>query len=138
MKTTVNGISVNYSLEGPAGAPVVTMSHSLATDLSMWDPTVPALTSRFRVLRYVLGMADMPLMILPVPLDGEIPVEIGGVPAAGRLVVLSTETTRGRTAGGLRALGLRSLDGQPVAPPRSAPGFAGYRVEATQRRSPAP
>jgi 3-oxoadipate enol-lactonase len=52
MKTTVNGISVNYILEGPAQAPVVTMSHSLATDLSMWDPTVPALTGRFRVLRY--------------------------------------------------------------------------------------
>ena len=51
MKITANGISVNYTLEGPAGAPVVTMSHSLATDLSMWDPTVPAL-SGFRVLRY--------------------------------------------------------------------------------------
>ena len=34
MKATVNGISVNYTLEGPANAPVVTMSHSLATDLS--------------------------------------------------------------------------------------------------------
>ena len=52
MKATVNGISVNYTLEGPATAPVVTMSHSLATDLSMWDPTAPALTGRFRVLRY--------------------------------------------------------------------------------------
>jgi 3-oxoadipate enol-lactonase len=52
MKTTVNGISVNYMFDGPANAPVVTMSHSLATDLSMWDPTVPALTGRFRVLRY--------------------------------------------------------------------------------------
>ena len=52
MKTTVNGISVNYALEGPANAPVVTMSHSLATDLGMWDPTVSALTGRFRVLRY--------------------------------------------------------------------------------------
>jgi 3-oxoadipate enol-lactonase len=52
MKITANGISTNYTLDGPAGAPVVTMSHSLATDLSMWDPTVPALTSRFRVLRY--------------------------------------------------------------------------------------
>ena len=51
MKITANGISVNYTLEGPANAPVVTMSHSLATDLSMWDPTVPAL-SGFRVLRY--------------------------------------------------------------------------------------
>lgn len=63
MKTTVNGISVNYTLEGPATAPVVTMSHSLATDNSMWDPTVPALTGRFRVLRYETrghGQTDAP------------------------------------------------------------------------------
>jgi 3-oxoadipate enol-lactonase len=63
MKITVNGISVNYTLEGPAQAPVVTMSHSLATDLSMWDPTVPALTDRFRVLRYETrghGKTDAP------------------------------------------------------------------------------
>jgi 3-oxoadipate enol-lactonase len=52
MKTTVNGISVNYALEGPATGPVVTLSHSLATDLSMWDPQIAALTARYRVLRY--------------------------------------------------------------------------------------
>jgi len=52
MKITANGISMNYTFDGPAGAPVVTLSHSLATDLAMWDPTVPALASRFRVLRY--------------------------------------------------------------------------------------
>ena len=31
MKITANGISMNYTLDGPAGAPVVTLSHSLAT-----------------------------------------------------------------------------------------------------------
>src|SRR5262245_48536906 len=63
MKITVNGISVNYTLEGPAQAAVVTMSHSLATDNAMWDPTVPALTDRFRVLRYETrghGKTDAP------------------------------------------------------------------------------
>jgi pimeloyl-ACP methyl ester carboxylesterase len=63
MKTTANGISMNYTLEGPASAPVVTMSHSLATDNSMWDPTVPPLTGRFRVLRYETrghGKTDAP------------------------------------------------------------------------------
>ena len=63
MKTTVNGIAVNYTLDGPAQAPVLTMSHSLATDNSMWDPTVPALTGRFRVLRYETrghGQTDAP------------------------------------------------------------------------------
>jgi 3-oxoadipate enol-lactonase len=52
MRATVNGIGVNYTLDGPAGAPVVTLSHSLATHLGMWDPQMPALTARFRVLRY--------------------------------------------------------------------------------------
>jgi 3-oxoadipate enol-lactonase len=52
MKIAANGISMNYQLEGPASAPVVTLSHSLATNLSMWDPQIPALASRYRVLRY--------------------------------------------------------------------------------------
>jgi len=52
MNITVNGISVNYTLEGPASAPVVTMSNSLASNLSMWEPQLPVLTSRYRVLRY--------------------------------------------------------------------------------------
>jgi 3-oxoadipate enol-lactonase len=52
MRVSVNGIQVNYTLEGPADGPVVTMSHSLATDLSMWDPQAAALAQRYRVLRY--------------------------------------------------------------------------------------
>lgn len=52
MKVTANGISVNYTLDGPASAPVVTLSHSLATDLSMWEPQMAALGARYRVLRY--------------------------------------------------------------------------------------
>ena len=52
MKIRVNDIDVNYLLEGPAGAPTVTLSHSLATDLSMWDPQAKALATRYRVLRY--------------------------------------------------------------------------------------
>lgn len=49
---TANGMDVNYELNGPPDAPVVTLSHSLATDLSMWDPQTAKLTARFRVLRY--------------------------------------------------------------------------------------
>jgi 3-oxoadipate enol-lactonase len=52
MNVSANGITVNYTLDGPANAPVVTLSHSLATDLSMWDPQMKALTARYRVLRY--------------------------------------------------------------------------------------
>jgi 3-oxoadipate enol-lactonase len=52
MKIAANGINVNYTLDGPATAPVVTLSHSLAADLTMWDPQMPALTQKYRVLRY--------------------------------------------------------------------------------------
>jgi 3-oxoadipate enol-lactonase len=52
MKTTANGIKVDYTLDGPASLPVVTLSHSLAADLTMWDPQMKALTQKYRVLRY--------------------------------------------------------------------------------------
>jgi 3-oxoadipate enol-lactonase len=52
MITRANGIHMHYELEGPESAPVVTLSHSLAADLSMWDPQVAVLKSRYRVLRY--------------------------------------------------------------------------------------
>jgi 3-oxoadipate enol-lactonase len=52
MKIHANGIEIHYELEGPELAPVVTLSHSLATDLSMWESQMAALKSGFRVLRY--------------------------------------------------------------------------------------
>lgn len=52
MKITANGITVHCVLEGPPDAPVVTLSHSLATDLAMWEPQAAALAGRWRVLRY--------------------------------------------------------------------------------------
>ena len=63
MKITANGITMNYTIDGPANAPVVTLSHSLAADGSMWDPQMPALLSRFQVLRLDLrghGASDVP------------------------------------------------------------------------------
>ncbi len=52
MRIQANGISVNYEVDGPEGAPVVTMSHSLAANLDMWEPQVTALKDRYRVVRY--------------------------------------------------------------------------------------
>ena len=52
MKIRANGIDMHYVLEGPERAPVVTLSHSLATTLAMWDPQARALARRYRVLRY--------------------------------------------------------------------------------------
>lgn len=42
----------NCRIDGPADAPVLVLSNSLGTNLGMWDAQIPALTGRFRVLRY--------------------------------------------------------------------------------------
>ena len=34
---TANGITFNYEIDGPEGAPWITFSNSLATNLTMWD-----------------------------------------------------------------------------------------------------
>ena len=52
MRIKANGITFNYEVEGPQGAPWVMFSNSLATDLSMWDEQAAALKKSFRVLRY--------------------------------------------------------------------------------------
>lgn len=48
----VNGIRLRYRVEGPEGAPWLTLSNSLGTDLTMWAAQVAALSPYFRVLRY--------------------------------------------------------------------------------------
>jgi 3-oxoadipate enol-lactonase len=42
----------NGRLDGPPGAPVLVLSNSLGTNFSLWDEQMPALTARYRVLRY--------------------------------------------------------------------------------------
>ena len=37
MKIKANGISINYHVDGPDGAPWLVLSNSLATNLAMWD-----------------------------------------------------------------------------------------------------
>jgi len=51
MKINVNGIDINYELTGREGAPVVMLSHSLASSMVMWNPQLEALESHFKVLR---------------------------------------------------------------------------------------
>ena len=50
--TTLNGTELAYVVEGRPNAPWLTLSHSLASDLTMWDAQVAALAQDFRILRY--------------------------------------------------------------------------------------
>ena len=50
MKTNANGIDINYIVEGDG--PWLTLSHSLACNLHMWDEEAKRLSKRYKVLRY--------------------------------------------------------------------------------------
>jgi 3-oxoadipate enol-lactonase len=50
MKINANGIDINYTIEGEG--PWLTMSHSLACNLHMWDEEARRLSARYKVLRY--------------------------------------------------------------------------------------
>ncbi len=52
MRLHANGIGIEYVLEGPEDAPVVTFSHSLGSSMALWDAQADLLKDRFRVLRY--------------------------------------------------------------------------------------
>ena len=51
MRAHVNGVDIEYSIDGDQG-PWLVMSHSLGCTRSMWDPQMTALAHRYRVLRY--------------------------------------------------------------------------------------
>jgi 3-oxoadipate enol-lactonase len=45
-------VAVSYSVAGPEDAPVVVLSNSLGATRDMWNPQVPLLAERYRVLTY--------------------------------------------------------------------------------------
>jgi 3-oxoadipate enol-lactonase len=49
---SVDGLDLNFALDGPVEAPVIVFSNSLGASLAMWEPQVAALSDRFRCLRY--------------------------------------------------------------------------------------
>ena len=61
-------VDLNHRINGPYDAPVVVLSNSLGSSMEMWAPQVPALSVRFRVLRYdQRGHGDSP--VPPGPYD---------------------------------------------------------------------
>src|SRR5437899_10488551 len=45
-------VRLHYRWDGPESAPVVLLSNSLGTDLTMWDAQAAVWSKNFRVLRY--------------------------------------------------------------------------------------
>ena len=48
----VDGARLAYRLDGPENAPALVLAHSLGLNLRMWEPQMPGLAVRFRVVRY--------------------------------------------------------------------------------------
>jgi 3-oxoadipate enol-lactonase len=66
----VTAVSVSYAVDGPAGAPVVVLSNSLGATRGMWDPQVPPLAERYRVVTYdTRGHGESPAPAGPYVLD---------------------------------------------------------------------
>jgi 3-oxoadipate enol-lactonase len=64
MQARINDVVINYEIEGPDYAPVVTLSHTLATSLNLWDFQSTLLRDSFRVLRFDTrghGLSSAPL-----------------------------------------------------------------------------
>jgi 3-oxoadipate enol-lactonase len=103
MKILANGIQINYELTGSAGAPVVMLSHSLASSMVMWNPQLPSLSVHFQVLRYDMrghGDSDAP--------DGPYTLELLAEDAVALLDALDIETVHfvGLSIGGMIGQGL--------------------------------
>jgi 3-oxoadipate enol-lactonase len=66
----MTAVEVAYTEDGPADAPVVVLSNSLGATRGMWDPQVPALAERHRVVTYdTRGHGDSPSPAGPWTLD---------------------------------------------------------------------
>jgi 3-oxoadipate enol-lactonase len=48
----MTAVALHHEVAGPDGAPVVLLGSSLGATLEMWEPQVPALAERFRVVRF--------------------------------------------------------------------------------------
>lgn len=66
----MTAVEVAYTEDGPADAPVVVLSNSLGATRGMWDPQVPALAERYRVVTYdTRGHGESPAPAGPYTLD---------------------------------------------------------------------
>lgn len=106
MQARVNDTVIHYEMEGAAGAPVVTLSHSLATNLGLWELQMPALAGRYRVLRFDTrghGRSSAP--------PGPYTMEVLAADAVGLLDFLGIKLTHfvGLSMGGMigQVLGIR-------------------------------
>ena len=99
----VDGLRLRCVVEGPEDASAIAFLNSLGTDLTMWDPQVEALRSRFRIVRHDSrghGASDAP--------PGPYSIKLLGGDVVSLLDAVEVERVHlcGESMGGLVALWL--------------------------------
>jgi len=126
-RVNVSGVDIACRFDGPARGRVVLLSNSLMSNYDMWDWTIPALTERYRVLRY-----DTRGHGRSAATPGPYSIEMLADDAAGLLDALDIEAAHfvGLSMGGMigqqlgarypdRVLSLALCDTASEMPPRS-------------------
>jgi 3-oxoadipate enol-lactonase len=107
----VSAVAVSYTVTGAEDAPVVVLSNSLGATRGMWDPQVPALAERYRVVTYdTRAHGESPAPAGPYTLDDltdDVVALLDEVGAARASVV-------GLSVGGMTALRLAARDPERV------------------------
>ena len=131
MLIKTNGIKIHCELTGKPDAPVVVLSHSLASSMVMWEPQLEVLEPFFRVLRYDMrghGSSDI--------VKGAYSLEMLGEDVVGLLDALEIPKAHfmGLSIGGMigqglaiehadRLLSLILCDTAPILPEEAKPLF---------------
>jgi 3-oxoadipate enol-lactonase len=131
MLIKANGIEIHCELAGKPGAPVVILSHSLASSMVMWEPQRDVLEESFRVLQYDMrGHGDSEVV------KGSYTLESLGSDVIGLMDALNIESAHfiGLSIGGMigqglaldhadRLLSVILCDTAPILPEEAKPPF---------------
>jgi 3-oxoadipate enol-lactonase/4-carboxymuconolactone decarboxylase len=107
----MTAVAVHAVVEGPDDAPVVLLAGSLGSTLEMWDPQVPALAERFRVVRYdARGHGGSPVPPGPYTLDDLVDDAVALLDRLG----VDRAHVAGLSLGGMTAMRLAAREPQRV------------------------
>ena len=107
----MTAVAVSYTVDGAADAPVVVLSNSLGATRGMWDPQVPGLAERYRVVTYdTRGHGESPAPAGPYTLDDLVDDLVALLDEVGA----ERAHVAGLSLGGMTAMRLAARDPQRV------------------------